>query len=218
MKITDILEATASPIDYSVFIKPNMTEKEQMFVLSKKGQLLKDILKAGNIPSEKVQLFIVKRKKNGLAALIRGKITPSENVIYHGICYRAGELDRVIKAGIPLSEQLQLHLITTFDNTSAWIIRKILQYNNYKPSHSILKAIIEHTISNIWTFHLVLADIVTHNIPVPKDVLNIILTDETIIKFNKFLIYDDFVRHYFKDNTVLMNKWLRYAENIRSMS
>lgn len=29
--------------------------------------------------------------------------------------------------------------------------------------------------------------------------------------------YTKFVKHYFKDNTVLMNKWLRYAENVREM-
>lgn len=30
--------------------------------------------------------------------------------------------------------------------------------------------------------------------------------------------YTEFVQHYLKDNTVLMNKWLRYANNVREMN
>lgn len=217
MKIIDILETTAAPIDYSVFIKPNMTEDEQMFVLKKKGQLLKDILKAGNIPSEKVQLFIVKRKKNGLAALIRGKIIPSDGVIFSGVCQSAGNLANILKAKIPMSEQLQIDIINAYDNHSSWVDRTILEYNNYKPSHTILKTIIENTISNIWTFHLILLDIARYNIPISKDLLNSILTNESLIKYKAHPIYDKFIKDYFKDNTILMNKWLRYAQNMRSM-
>jgi hypothetical protein len=33
----------------------------------------------------------------------------------------------------------------------------------------------------------------------------------------RFHIYDDFVKEHFKDNTVLMNKWLRYGKNMREM-
>lgn len=41
------------------------------------------------------------------------------------------------------------------------------------------------------------------------------LTDPEFIQFK--VTYDDFVKEYFKDNSVLMNKWLRYADNIREM-
>jgi hypothetical protein len=30
--------------------------------------------------------------------------------------------------------------------------------------------------------------------------------------------YIKFVKEHFKNNTILMNKWLRYAENIRSLN
>jgi hypothetical protein len=29
--------------------------------------------------------------------------------------------------------------------------------------------------------------------------------------------YEEFVEEYFKNNTILMNKWLRYAQNIRDL-
>jgi hypothetical protein len=43
-----------------------------------------------------------------------------------------------------------------------------------------------------------------------------VLTDELLIK-NQSKMYSNIVKHYFKDNSVLMNKWLRYADNIRSL-
>lgn len=49
-----------------------------------------------------------------------------------------------------------------------------------------------------------------------KDGLTQVLTDEDII--NNFPgTYQSFVKKQFANNIVLMNKWLRYAENIRGM-
>jgi hypothetical protein len=57
----------------------------------------------------------------------------------------------------------------------------------------------------------------------PKDWVQQALTDEKWIKYKRHLTepelndYDTFVKHYFKGNTILMNKWLRYAQNIREL-
>lgn len=39
------------------------------------------------------------------------------------------------------------------------------------------------------------------------------LTEKQFVKWD--FVYDKFVKIYFKDNTLLMNKWLRYAKGIR---
>jgi hypothetical protein len=48
-----------------------------------------------------------------------------------------------------------------------------------------------------------------------KELLNTALTEPKFIKNEKH--YNKFVKQHFKDNTVLMNKWLRYAKNVREM-
>jgi hypothetical protein len=50
----------------------------------------------------------------------------------------------------------------------------------------------------------------------PKDRKRV-LTDERLINMQPDK-YAEIVKDWFKDNTILMNKWLRYAENIRNMS
>jgi hypothetical protein len=50
--------------------------------------------------------------------------------------------------------------------------------------------------------------------------LNQLLADDTLIKddqpFERF--YTKFVKDKFKDNSVLLNKWTRYAKNVRALS
>jgi hypothetical protein len=48
-----------------------------------------------------------------------------------------------------------------------------------------------------------------------KELLNAALTEPKFVKSEKD--YNKFVKQQFKDNTVLMNKWLRYGDNMRSM-
>jgi hypothetical protein len=43
-----------------------------------------------------------------------------------------------------------------------------------------------------------------------------ILSNDDFITFSRG-IYNQFVKHQFADNNILMNKWLRYANNIRSL-
>jgi hypothetical protein len=49
-----------------------------------------------------------------------------------------------------------------------------------------------------------------------KSVVNAALTDENFIK-NNSTAYDEYIRNYFKNNGILANKWLRYADNVREM-
>lgn len=48
-----------------------------------------------------------------------------------------------------------------------------------------------------------------------QKVLNTALSDEKFIRL--LSSYDNYVRKQFKDNAIMANKWLRYAENVRSM-
>lgn len=219
MKITDILEVKAAPIDYTVFIKPDMTEKEQMFVLSKKGQLLKDILAAGNIPSEKVQLYIVKRKKNGFAALLRGKIHPSEEVILTAIAHHSTNITRVVKAKIQMSDEMLIEILHMYPG-KFWMTASVLAAVGWKPSDAVLRTIILNDSLNVWDFNRLVDAFIIHKLQIPKELLNTILTNDTLIntRGKSFSRYDKFVKYVFKDNTVLANKWMRYADNMSQVS
>lgn len=48
-----------------------------------------------------------------------------------------------------------------------------------------------------------------------KDMIKTALTNIHFIM--DAVAYQNFVQEHFKDNSVLMNKWLRYAENMRNM-
>ena len=54
-----------------------------------------------------------------------------------------------------------------------------------------------------------------HRPTVPNNVISSALTEPAFI--HQVDTYNDFVKTYFKDNVVLCNKWLRYADNIRGM-
>lgn len=55
------------------------------------------------------------------------------------------------------------------------------------------------------------------NVPHPtKEQVTTALTDSEFIQEED--LYTDFVKKHFKDNTVLLNKWVRYGENMRGMS
>jgi hypothetical protein len=49
-----------------------------------------------------------------------------------------------------------------------------------------------------------------------SEAVSSVLTNERFI--NSIDVYNKFVKQFFKNNTVLMNKWLRYAENIRELN
>lgn len=48
-----------------------------------------------------------------------------------------------------------------------------------------------------------------------QKVLNIALADEKFIR--QPTVYENYLKKQFKDNTIMQNKWMRYAENVRSM-
>jgi hypothetical protein len=54
-----------------------------------------------------------------------------------------------------------------------------------------------------------------HTFEISKEVLTAALANPIVI--NELEIYADHVKHFFKDNTVMINKWLRYADNIRTL-
>lgn len=67
-----------------------------------------------------------------------------------------------------------------------------------------------------------LIELHNYGIKISKQVLHAGLTEHNFIHVDDdnnphMMSYDDFVKQYFKDNTVLMNKWLRYAKNVREM-
>jgi hypothetical protein len=50
---------------------------------------------------------------------------------------------------------------------------------------------------------------------IPKDLVKQILTSEDFMLNWHETLYPRFVQEYFKDNTIMMNKWLRYGKNVR---
>jgi hypothetical protein len=52
---------------------------------------------------------------------------------------------------------------------------------------------------------------------IPEDLVKKILVSEDFMLNWHERLYNQFVEEYFKNNTILMNKWLRYAQNIRSL-
>ena len=50
----------------------------------------------------------------------------------------------------------------------------------------------------------------------PNNIITLALTNTQFIKQN-FIGYKEFVQRQFADKSILMNKWLRYGENMRSI-
>jgi hypothetical protein len=50
---------------------------------------------------------------------------------------------------------------------------------------------------------------------VPKEVINTALTEPTFVHNKRD--YDNLVKDMFADNGILMNKWIRYGNNMRNM-
>jgi hypothetical protein len=50
---------------------------------------------------------------------------------------------------------------------------------------------------------------------IPKEVINTALTEPSFVTNGRD--YDSLVKDMFADNSILMNKWLRYGKNMRNM-
>lgn len=98
------------------------------------------------------------------------------------------------------SEKDQIAMIKRLGMYGADAIRKI---NNPSPKVQLI-AVTKNPIA-----------ILSITNPTPE-AASVVLTNEDFINNSRH--YEYFVRKYFKDNTVLMNKWLRYAENIKELN
>lgn len=210
MKLSDLFEVRRDLDNVTALIHSNMTDDEQLHVIRKSGQLLKNIIKAGNVPSEEVQLFAVRKKDNAINILLRNKIVPSHKVLLASVSRNPKNIIPILDAKIRPSEDVILQVIEDSINDrmgagyvsilcsipalSEKIVRKILDYNIFSASN-----------------------LVESGNEIPSDLVLPILTNERFITVYS-RNYDSFVKHHFKNNSLLMNKWLRYAENIREQS
>jgi hypothetical protein len=137
---------------------------------------------------------------------------------------------------IDWSEKAQLDSVEANGDNLEWIIR-----DHGMPSEKVLQAAVKESpgaISYILDADEIPSEAVQlitakgygetiielhhRHIPLSKQVLNAGLTEYNFIHVDDtnnphMMSYDDFVKLYFKNNTVLMNKWLRYAKNVREM-
>jgi hypothetical protein len=219
MKLHELLEAQ-KPIPDGV-IHGNMSKEEQLSVIKTRGQLLKDMIKAGNEISEEVQLAAVRKKNNALNILLRAKIRPSEAVQLASVIRNPKNIVTLIKAKIRPSETTVLNAIaaTKQHRMGSYYVREICTLPDLTEKE--IATILAENIHNV-------EYILKSGNTLTPEVIRMVLTNNTFIHkqifrsgsngFTPIYAYDEFVKKQFKDNTILMNKWLRYAQNIRELT
>lgn len=100
------------------------------------------------------------------------------------------------------------------------ILKKSPQFFNYikRPSEQLLLKFLKGRPE--WV-----VDLYHRGDTIPKSVLMLTLSSNKFIlnrlkyQFDPIPVfpYDEFVKEYFKNNEVLMRKWLRYAQNVRDL-
>jgi PP-loop superfamily ATP-utilizing enzyme len=220
VKLSELLEAQ-KPIPDGV-IHGNMSKEEQLAVIKTRGQLLKDMIKAGNEISEEVQLAAVRKKINALKILLKANIVPSEAVQLAAVKRNPKNIIALIKSNIHPSETVLLNVIagSKVYRMGSHYIRELCKIPD------LTAKVIETILDDNMAF---LPWVIQSGNTLTPEMLRRVLTDEKFIKQQHWrnrsngrstsaYEYDDFVKKYFKDNTILMNKWLRYAQNIRELT
>jgi hypothetical protein len=173
-----------------------------------------------NMSKEK-QLAAVKRDNWAIEYIVKAGINPSLEVRQEAL--KGDNLFPFIsiaKAGLPISDAEMIAVIE--NNYNAFI-----QFLNYLvPSEAVQCA--AYSLNGVLIEYFVAK---LPNEPVTNKALNIALTHPRFIAnnidpdlifkpdYDNFVqtSYDGFVKYYFRNNIILMNKWLRYADNVRNM-
>jgi hypothetical protein len=194
------------------------TEAEQLAAVKEHGMNLKHIVQSGIVPSEAVQLAAVKHA-SGAIKFIKD---PSEAVQVAAINKFWSAIDDIENP----CEAAQLAAVTRYGYSIENIIDKGIipsdkvQVAAVKQNSGALQ-ILQHTGIKISPrLHFIevynVPSIENYFINPTRENLNIVLTDQKfIMEWKK--IYDKFVKHIFANNSVMVNKWLRYSENMRNM-
>jgi hypothetical protein len=214
MKLQDLLENT----DYNT-----MPEKELLQLVRKAGyKELYDIIDSLSVIPEKVQVAAVNNHNMVIANIfnpcckaqvaavrksalnlqrIKDPCEKAQIVAVSAKMYGNNAIDNLTSRNIPLSEPV---LIAAVTRASTYI------RNIPNPSEAVIEAALLSGFNNATNI------LNKRNIAIPNNVLNTVLSNERFITYDPER-YDNSVKNYFKDNTILANKWIRYAENIRGM-
>jgi hypothetical protein len=127
--------------------------------------------------------------------------------IQKGASIDSPEIVKRLEAGNYLTNALMISTLSQFGVAQHWGIlsyfTEVLPEKYITPE--LIEACLKISICNI------------RSVPHPtKEHVTTALTDPEFIQEPD--LYTDFVKKHFKDNTVLLNKWMRYGENMRGMS
>lgn len=124
----------------------------------------------------------------------------------HNTVPEGPEVLKKLEAGNYLTNDVMLNSLSNYGEALHWGL--LSYYTKTLPEKYItpelINACLKLSICNI------------RSVPHPtKEQVTTALTDPEFIQEED--LYTDFVKKIFKDNTVLLNKWMRYAENMRGM-
>ncbi len=141
-----------------------------------------------NARPEKQQIAMVKRNGHNVY-----KITnPSEAVLQDAVSRNPLAIQNIEDP----SEEAQLIAVS-------WA-GEVIEYLNNPSSNVQLAAVHQQ----LWAFH--------HISHPCKQVINLVFKNQRLINYEQGSIYNREVRRVFKDNAILMKKWLRYGEAMRT--
>jgi hypothetical protein len=115
-----------------------------------------------------------------------------------------------------------MKLVEVF-NTISWDQKSQLEYVKDKPSKlwSLIntedvqptRVVQSYCVLRTWQCIYYIID--DPCLSLTKEAENSLFSNQDFIETNE--LYDEIVHKYFKDNSILMNKWLRYAKNMREL-
>jgi hypothetical protein len=152
-----------------------------------------------NYKSEAEQCAYVKKSYEGITKIKK----PSVAVMIASVTAWASAIDLIVnKLGIQPPDEVWLALFKNKPGTG-YMISKSLTV----PSEEVQLAAVKNYGRSI----LEIQEMVPHP---SKEVIGTAFSEP---KFMATTGYPDVVRKFFKDNTILVNKWLRYRDNMRDM-
>jgi hypothetical protein len=135
----------------------------------------------------------------------------SEGSLINKISMDHSYLPDLIKAGANITDNV---IEFAMDHAGPnYTIRTILRTK--KPDGSLIP-ISDRILDKIMNHTAAIAALGHYNYKFTPERLKQVLSNSDFITLRPEA-YTEFVQQYFKDNTILMNKWLRYAENVRDL-
>ncbi len=154
-------------------------------------------------PAEAEQIKAVSENGHAIQAIIERCITLSEAVQLAAVKQCGWAIRHLIKDKIIPSEFVQIASV----KQNGYAIQCIME-GGITPSEAVQLAAVEQC---PWAIQFLIENKI---IPSNAVYLSVLVNDSFI---QNDVAYYNFVNEHFKDKPMLINKWLRYAENIRDM-